>query len=99
MELSNRRIFELETSCPRVRVCCGWRERSSGGGREFFLMNERCTTKYMTDKDEKGGEGITIRADAKGFSRKELGEMKKLLNGYKKEIKRTLKEIEVQQAV
>ncbi len=98
MDLMNRKVFELETSHLGVRVCCGWRERSSGGGREFLLMDEHCTKKYITDKDEKG-EGITIRADAKSFSRNELVEMKKLLNGYKKETKRTMKGLTAQEAV
>ncbi|MBO7561159.1 hypothetical protein J6T21_04000 [Candidatus Saccharibacteria bacterium] len=98
MDLKDIRVFELETSHLGVRVCCGWRERSSGGGREFLLMDEHRTKKYMTDKDEKG-EGMTIRTDAKRFSHDELVEMKKLLNGYKKEIKHTMKETKVQQAV
>jgi len=98
MDLMNRKVFELETSHLGVRVCCGWRERSSGGGREFLLMDEHCTKKYITDKDEKG-EGITIRADAKSFSRNELVEMKKLLNGYKKETKRAMKGLTAQEAV
>ncbi len=86
MNLNETKDFSINAGKAEFIVCIGWRERSSGEGREYIMLNHDMSMKLLTDKGD--GTGVNIRPECSSkYSHAEVKEMKKTFNSYIKDIK------------
>jgi len=86
MELKDLRACSVNCGKVEIKMYCGWRERTNGGGREYLLVNHSCEMKLITCKD--GDNDVSVRSECTcKYTDAEVKEMKRNLRRYMKDMK------------